>query len=240
MYLAGHLTLTTGISLQVGHLAGRARCSLFEGALWESEPILEGELALVIQPTYFHLDLFSSLRIPSAFCGLYTLRPSYGRLPYYGAHNALLGQESISSVLGPMANSLSGVEVFMKAIIGAKPWNLDPLVIRKPWDGEEYGLAEHGGDSQEKKLAFAIMWDNGVVRPHPPLVRAMKMTKAALEASGHTGQPVKPMYKSIGWEMLSVVFAVIDWVPHRHLEIYKNAVGNHLKTLHATGKMYSP
>ncbi|KAF5311010.1 hypothetical protein D9619_007734 [Psilocybe cf. subviscida] len=180
-------------------------------------------LALRGSPLGVGTDIGGSLRIPSAFCGLYTLRPSYGRLPYYGAHNALLGQESISSVLGPMANSLSGVEVFMKAIIGAKSWNLDPLVIRKPWDGEEYGLAEHGGDSQEKKLAFAIMWDNGVVRPHPPLVRAMKMTKAALEASGHTGQPVKPMYKSIGWEMLSVVFAVIDWVPHRHLEIYKNA-----------------
>ncbi|KAJ6559048.1 general amidase [Mycena vulgaris] len=144
-------------------------------------------------------DIGGSLRIPSAFCGLYTLRPSYGRLPYSGAMNALEGQESISSVLGPMSNSLSGVKVFTKAVLDAQPWLKDPLVIRKGWSESEYRLAHHGGGGQ---LCFAIMWDNGVVKPHPPLHRAMVMTKKALEAAGHK---------------------VIDWVPHRHLEIYKNA-----------------
>jgi amidase len=136
-----------------------------------------------------------------------------------------------------MANSLSGVEVFMKAVIGAKPWNIDPLAIRKPWDMEEYDLSEHGGASHEKKLAFAIMWDNDVVRPHPPLVRAMKMTKAALEARGHTGQLSSHSFISrADKQILIVVLTVIDWVPHRHLEIYKNAVSNHLKNSHAAGK----
>lgn len=78
----------------------------------------------------------------------------------------------------------------MKAVVGAKPWDLDPLVVRKPWDAEEYDLAGHGRGSRDKKLAFAIMWDNGVVKPHPPLMRAMEMTKAALEAAGHTGQHI--------------------------------------------------
>jgi amidase len=70
-----------------------------------------GEGALVAMkgsPLGVGTDIDGSLRIPSAFCGLYTLRPSYERLPYYGAVNALEGQESISSVLGPMANTLSG------------------------------------------------------------------------------------------------------------------------------------
>ena len=83
-----------------------------------------------------------------------------------------------------MANSLSGVKVFTKAMIDAKPWLKDPLVIRKEWSQKEYELAEHGGG---KKLCFAIMWDNGVVRPHPPLHRAMELTKSALEAEGHQG-----------------------------------------------------
>lgn len=120
-----------------------------------------------------------SVRIPSAFCGLYGLRPSYERLPYHGAANSLEGQESISSVLGPMANSLAALRVFTQAVLGARPWRRDPLVVRKDWDWREYALAEHGG--RGARMCFAVMWDNDVVRPHPPVVRA-------LERAGHRGK----------------------------------------------------
>lgn len=155
-----------------------------------------GEGALVAlrgSPLGVGTDIGGSVRIPSAFCGLYGLRPSYERLPYHGAANSLEGQESISSVLGPMANSLAALRVFTQAVLGARPWRRDPLVVRKDWDWREYALAEHGG--RGARMCFAVMWDNDVVRPHPPVVRA-------LERAGHR---------------------VIDWEPHRHIEIYKNA-----------------
>ncbi|TDL22290.1 general amidase [Rickenella mellea] len=162
-----------------------------------------GEGALVAlkgSPIGIGTDIGGSVRIPSTFCGIYTLRPSYERLPYFGALNALEGQESISSVLGPMTNSIEAVKIFTKAIIDAKPWQNDPLVIRKKWSQGEYELEDHGGIGAH--LCFAVMWDNGVVQALPPLQRAMRIMKAALEAAGHQ---------------------VIDWEPHRHLEIYKNA-----------------
>jgi amidase len=127
-----------------------------------------------------------SVRIPAAFCGLYSFCPSYSRLPYYGLANSLCGQESISSVSGPMSNSLTGIKTLITAIIGSQPWNLDPVVIRKPWGDEEWNLKEHGGIGAQ--LCFAIMWDNGVIKPHPPYVRAMEMVKLALESSGHKGE----------------------------------------------------
>lgn len=84
-----------------------------------------------------------------------------------------------------MANSLNSVITFTKAIIGAQPWRYDPLTIRKAWSEEEWNLVEHGGVGGQ--LCFAIMWDNGVVKPHPPLLRAMRVVKMALKQAGHRG-----------------------------------------------------
>jgi amidase len=124
------------------------------------------------------------VRIPSAFCGIYGLRPSSGRIPYAGAANSLEGQDSIVSVLGPMSNSLIGIEVFMKVVINQKPWLKDPLAVRKSWDDDAFLLAEHG---YGKKLCFAVMWDDGITIPHPPIVRGLELTKGALITAGHNG-----------------------------------------------------
>jgi amidase len=89
-----------------------------------------------------------------------------------------------------MANSMSGIKIFTKAIIDSHPWIKDPLVVRKEWSQKEYELCYHGGGKEP--LCFGIMWDNGVVRPSPPLIRAMEITKEALERKGHKGGPIGP------------------------------------------------
>jgi len=121
-------------------------------------------------------DIGGSVRIPAAFCGLYGLRPSYGRVPYAGAVNSLEGQDSVPSVFGPMCNSIYGIKILMQAVLAQCPWLKDPLAIRKRWDEEEYKLSEHGGG---KELCFAVMWDDGIVVPHPPIVRGLELTKKA-------------------------------------------------------------
>jgi len=141
-------------------------------------------------------DIGGSVRIPSAFCGLYALRPSYERLPYQGARNSAEGQESVASVLGPMANSLEACKIFAKAVLDGRPWERDPSCLRKPWDQGAYELRDHGGG---QSLCFGIMWDNDIVKPHPPVVRALRMVKDALETAGHK---------------------VIDWKPYKHMELF--------------------
>ncbi|KAJ7460676.1 general amidase [Mycena latifolia] len=136
-------------------------------------------------------DLGGSIRVPAAFQGLYALRPSYNRVPYCGSTNSMLGQEAIPSVLGPISSSVNGLKIFMKAVADAKPWNVDPVALRFPWNDDAYRLADHGGESG--RLCFAILWDDGVCKPMPPYTRALQETKQALEAAGHT---------------------VIDWVPY--------------------------
>ncbi|KAH7915795.1 general amidase [Hygrophoropsis aurantiaca] len=145
-----------------------------------------GEGALVAlkgSPLGVGSDIGGSVRIPANFCGLYGLRPSYGRVPYSGALNSLEGQDSVLSVFGPMTRSVSGLKAFMRAVVHAKPWLKDPLAVRKKWDEEEYRLADHG---HGEKLCFAIMWDDGVVVPHPPVRRGLETVKAALLKAGHT------------------------------------------------------
>lgn len=157
-----------------------------------------GEGALVAlkgSPLGVGSDIGGSIRIPAAFCGVYGLRPSYGRIPYGGAVNSMEGQDSMPSVLGPLSGSIEGLKIFMEAVIKAEPWLRDPLTIRKHWNDEEYKLADHG---RGKDLCFAVMWDDGVVIPHPPVKRALEMTQKALIKAGHK---------------------VIDWTPLKHREL---------------------
>jgi amidase len=90
----------------------------------------------------------------------------------------------VLSVLGPLCNTLDGIKTFFKAVISKQPWQKDPLVIRKRWSDEEYSLIDHGNG---EKLCFAIMWDNGLIVPHPPVRRGLEITKNALLAAGHQG-----------------------------------------------------
>jgi amidase len=94
------------------------------------------------------------------------------------------GQDSILSVLGPLSNSLSGIKLFMQTVSSYQPWLRDPLARRTPWNAEAYALSEHGGG---KELCFAVLWNDQQVLPHPPVIRALEMTKAALIAAGHKG-----------------------------------------------------
>lgn len=57
--------------------------------------------------------------------------------------------------------------------------------MKKGWSEEEYALEEHGG--KEGRMCFGMMWDNGVVKPFPPMKRAMEITRDALVAAGHKG-----------------------------------------------------
>lgn len=133
-----------------------------------------------------HLLIFiSSVRIPASMNGIYGLRPSYHRIPYEGSVSSLEGLDSFPSVLGPLSTDLSAIKLFMQAVIGSKPWLRDPLSSRKHWNEDEYRLVEHGGG---KKLTFGILWNDGVTVPHPPIIRALEMTKEALTAAGHDGK----------------------------------------------------
>ncbi|CAK7219068.1 hypothetical protein SCUCBS95973_003699 [Sporothrix curviconia] len=124
-------------------------------------------------------DIGGSIRIPAHMMGLYGLKPSSARLPYTGVAVSTEGQEHVPSSVGPLARSLASVRAVMEALAGEKPWTVDARCAPLPWRHELYD------GTIARPLTVGVLWDDRVVRPHPPLARVLRQTVALLRAAGH-------------------------------------------------------
>ena len=141
-------------------------------------------------PVGFGTDIGGSIRIPAAFNGLYGLRPSAGRLPYEGMANSMDGQNSVLSVVGPLAHSVASLKLLVKSLLSQQPWLHDPFCHEIPWREDHEEQIRH--IISTSKLAFGIMKHDGVVACHPPVRRAMDIIVKTLEELGHKTIEWKP------------------------------------------------
>lgn len=86
----------------------------------------------------------------------------------------------VPPVAGPMANTLSTVEYFMKSLLGSNPWNVDPGCIPIPWRDEVAAVPD-------RKLRLGVVYDDGVVKPQPPINRLLREAVEKLKKAGHEG-----------------------------------------------------
>ena len=145
-------------------------------------------------PVGFGTDIGGSIRIPAAFNGLFGIRPTSGRLPYEGMANSMDGQNSVLSVVGPLATTARSVKLLTKSILAQMPWLHDPLVVDMPWrDAEEQAVHDIvKSSSSEGQLTFAVMKSDGIVNPQPPVARAVATVVEALTSAGHKVIEWKP------------------------------------------------
>ncbi|MDH5402913.1 MAG: amidase [Candidatus Heimdallarchaeota archaeon] len=86
-----------------------------------------GGTAAAIASGMLHLgigsDLAGSLRIPSSFCGITSLRPTEGRIPSDGCIPPLPGNYVSKSevVFGPMSSSIFGLDLLMQVLVRSSP-----------------------------------------------------------------------------------------------------------------------
>ena len=150
-------------------------------------------------PGGFGTDIGGSIRIPAAFNGLYGIRPSGGRLPYEGMANSMDGQNSILSVVGPLATTARGVRLLVKSILSTSPWLHDPLVVELPWrDFQEQEVLKILNPSSPGKLAIGVLEHDGTLTPHPPVRRAISLITQTLHKLGHTVLPWNPPAHRVG------------------------------------------
>ena len=85
----------------------------------------------------------------------------------------------------------------METVLAAKPWFTEPSLVPIPWQ-KSANLADqlHG-----KRLKIAVMWDDGVVIPHPSVTRALTMMVDRLKAIENVD--------------------IVDWKPHQHAHAWE-------------------
>ncbi|RMY56381.1 hypothetical protein D0865_03685 [Hortaea werneckii] len=154
-----------------------------------------GEGALIRlggSPIGFGTDIGGSIRIPAAFNGLYGIRPSTGRLPYEGMANSMDGQNSILSVVGPLATTPDALKLIMQGLLSTQPWLHDPLVNEIPWRDEAELAIIDPLRRVNHQLAFAVMRHDGTCTPHPPVARAVDIVVKVAQKLGHKVLEWKP------------------------------------------------
>ncbi|KAJ3790424.1 amidase signature domain-containing protein, partial [Lentinula aff. detonsa] len=119
-------------------------------------------------------DSGGSLRTPAAYCGIYSLKPTSGRVSRYGALSPTPGFEAIHTVVGPVARSVEDLEIFCKLIFGRNS-SLDDHPIPLPY--LEPQLAD--------KLRIGFYTSDGLIKSSPANKRAVEEAVAALRKEGH-------------------------------------------------------
>jgi Asp-tRNA(Asn)/Glu-tRNA(Gln) amidotransferase A subunit family amidase len=73
-----------------------------------------------------------------------------------------------------MSRNIDSLIAVTKAVVDAVPWEEDPKCCPVPWRNDV-----------SRPLVIAVMQDDGVVRPHPPIARVLNDVTKRLEMAGH-------------------------------------------------------
>lgn len=99
--------------------------------------------------------------------------------------NSMDGQNSILSVVGPLATTPDALRLVSKALLSTRPWLHDPLVHEIPWRPDAELAVSDPVQRVSNRLSFGVIRHDGGCTPMPPVSRAVDMAVKALEKQGH-------------------------------------------------------
>jgi Asp-tRNA(Asn)/Glu-tRNA(Gln) amidotransferase A subunit family amidase len=130
-------------------------------------------VAMGLCPAALGADGGGSIRIPSAFCGLVGLKPTFGRVSEYGAAPLC----SSLAHLGPIALTVADAALLYAAIAGPDP--KDPVTLARPAPT----VAPRWPDLRSVRVGVFQEWFEDA---EPGVVRACKEALGALTERGAT------------------------------------------------------
>ncbi|KAJ4259007.1 hypothetical protein NW764_016273 [Fusarium oxysporum] len=126
-------------------------------------------------------DIAGSVRIPALCNGTYGFKPTANRVPdanqaFYPLPISIL--PGVIPVAGPLANSVDDLSLFMKTLVGQRPWRYDASALDIPWRVLD--------TKDEKPLVIGILPEDPTYPLHPPVRRALETATVSLQKAGHT------------------------------------------------------
>ncbi|KAI1960812.1 hypothetical protein LOZ58_003885 [Ophidiomyces ophidiicola] len=141
-------------------------------------------------------DIGGSVRNPAGNNGVYGFKPTCKRLPVGGIKLPMEGKDAIAATFGPLCRSRPTMDLFMKVIADAQPWRFDASLSPLPWTPV----------TTTKPLKIAIEWDDGVVKPHPPVLRALREVAEACKKAGMEVVDWQPYDHRTAWDIISELY----------------------------------
>lgn len=154
-------------------------------------------------PLHQGSDGAGSIRMPAHFCGIYGLKPTFGRVAYHP-----VGAGDYTSHAGPMTRTVADAALMMAAMSGPDP--LDHTTLETVPD---FGAAARPADLRGKRIAYSP--DLGFARVDPEVAA---LTEAAARRFADLGAQVETV--TPGWAAEGPELGRFFWCAHmsRHLE----------------------
>ncbi|KAF2650024.1 amidase signature enzyme [Lophiostoma macrostomum CBS 122681] len=175
-----------------------------------------GEGALVAlggSPLGIGSDFGGGIRCPAANCGNYGFKPTATRIPPHECRH--VHDEDDNCMLGIMSTHHFGIRLLMKTIIDSLPWpehasdNRNPQPEVTPWrDIPDLSTVLRNPG----KLRIGVLWHDGIITPHPPITRALRMLTEELKRKTAELQK-RPNFHGPSIE-------IIDFPPYKHDEAW--------------------
>ncbi len=178
-------------------------------------------------PLHQGSDGAGSIRMPSHFCGVFGLKPTFGRVPSYP-----VGTGDYTSHVGPMTRTVADGALMLRVMAGPHP--LDHTTC-------EAGPADYQGRLHEgihgRRIAYSP--DLGHARVDPEVAALVKAAVARFGELGATVEEVKTPWAADGPELIRFFWAAHMTRLQPHLATWEARMDPGLVACIKAGRTYS-
>jgi len=139
-------------------------------------------------------DGAGSIRMPSHFCGVFGLKPTYGRIPYHP-----VGGGDNTAHIGPMSRTVADAALMMELMVGPSAWDHTTL---ETWPADYTGRLREG--VKGKRIAYSPHLDHA--RVDPDVATLVARAARRFEELGAHVEEVKTPWAAEGPELIRLTW----------------------------------